>query len=104
MPINLEDENESIKSHKNFFLPKNFTTINDLVALPNVILRNGMLPNGKIAEGCCGMPYTRKVLYAKTSMQTILCVNLNRNHKEDHTLDHTLDDIKTSSNTNKKIL
>ena len=29
-----------------------------LVGLPNVILRNGKLPNGKIAEGCCGMTYS----------------------------------------------
>ena len=29
-----------------------------MVVLLNIILRNGKLPNGKIAEGCCGMTYT----------------------------------------------
>ena len=32
-----------------------------MVVLLNIILRNGKLPNGKIAEGCCGMTYTRKI-------------------------------------------
>ena len=30
-----------------------------MVVLLNIILRNEKLPNGKIAEGCCGMTYTR---------------------------------------------
>ena len=34
-----------------------------MVVLLNIILRNGKLPNGKIAEGCCGMTYTQKIVF-----------------------------------------
>ena len=34
-----------------------------MVVLLNIILRNGKLPNGKIAEGCCGMTYTQYSLF-----------------------------------------
>ena len=43
-----------------------------MVVLLNIILRNGKLPNGKIAEGCCGMTYSQLIA---------CCRNETDNHK-----------------------
>ena len=43
-----------------------------MVVLLNIILRNGKLPNGKIAEGCCGMTYTRKIMNATVKFLNLI--------------------------------